>query len=375
MLSGYGNSATGSYSVVVGGDTNAASGEFAIVGSGRNNTASGTAATIGGGGANVASGYVATIGGGSHQNATGYKSTIAGGTENTADAINSTIGGGISNAAHGADGVVAGGNTNQVTGQYGTIGGGGVNTASGNATISGGYENTAGNAASISGGYQNTADGSYSSVLGGNLNSAAGSYSVVLGGYDNSAAGDWSLAAGYHSQATYAGDFVWSDADTSGTPIAPTGPNQFISRAEGGYTLYTNRALSTGVTLAPGSGTWASTSDRRSKTDIVAVDDDRILAKVVALPVTGWRYRSESGGVRHIGPMAQDFHDAFGVGPDDRHITAVDEDGVALAAIKALHAENARLRARLAAVTASQSSLDRHLARLDEEVRALAMAR
>jgi hypothetical protein len=41
--------------------------------------------------------------------------------------------------------------------------------------------------------------------------------------------------------------------------------------------------------------------------------------------------------------MAQDFYAAFGIGEDDRHITSIDEDGVALAAVKALHAENGRL--------------------------------
>jgi trimeric autotransporter adhesin len=32
--------------------------------------------------------------------------------------------------------------------------------------------------------------------------------------------------------------------------------------------------------------------------------------------------------------MAQDFHAAFQVGDDDKHITTVDADGVALAAIQ-----------------------------------------
>jgi hypothetical protein len=56
--------------------------------------------------------------------------------------------------------------------------------------------------------------------------------------------------------------------------------------------------------------------------------------------------------------MAQDFHAAFGVGPDDKHISMVDADGVALAAIQGLNqklteelqrrdAENAALKARL----------------------------
>ena len=37
--------------------------------------------------------------------------------------------------------------------------------------------------------------------------------------------------------------------------------------------------------------------------------------------------------------MAQDFHAAFGVGPDDKHIATVDADGVALAAIQGLNAK------------------------------------
>jgi hypothetical protein len=43
--------------------------------------------------------------------------------------------------------------------------------------------------------------------------------------------------------------------------------------------------------------------------------------------------------------MAQDFYAAFGVGEDNRHITSIDEDGVALSAIKALRRENVALRA------------------------------
>ena len=39
----------------------------------------------------------------------------------------------------------------------------------------------------------------------------------------------------------------------------------------------------------------------------------------------------------HMGPMSQDFHAAFGVGEDDRHITQVDEGGVALVGIQGLN--------------------------------------
>jgi hypothetical protein len=41
--------------------------------------------------------------------------------------------------------------------------------------------------------------------------------------------------------------------------------------------------------------------------------------------------------VRHIGPMAQDFHAAFNVGGSDRMISMVDGNGIALASIQALY--------------------------------------
>jgi hydrogenase-1 operon protein HyaE len=61
------------------------------------------------------------------------------------------------------------------------------------------------------------------------------------------------------------------------------------------------------------------------------------LEKVAALPIQSWRYNSETEGVRHLGPVAQDFHAAFGLGENDTSITTVDEGGVALAAIQGLN--------------------------------------
>jgi hypothetical protein len=95
-------------------------------------------------------------------------------------------------------------------------------------------------------------------------------------------------------------------------------------------------------------------SDRNAKTDITRVDDEAVLETVSRLPIYSWRYRTEQPGVQHMGPMAQDFMGAFGLGTTDKAIFTVDADGVALAAVKALHgrlerleAENARLRERV----------------------------
>jgi hypothetical protein len=96
------------------------------------------------------------------------------------------------------------------------------------------------------------------------------------------------------------------------------------------------------------------TSDRDAKERFTPVNAREVLDKVARLPITEWQYKSQSrtqSEVRHIGPMAQDFHEAFSVGPDGKHITTVDADGVALAAIQGLNekldetrAENAELK-------------------------------
>jgi hypothetical protein len=84
--------------------------------------------------------------------------------------------------------------------------------------------------------------------------------------------------------------------------------------------------------------TWQNGSDRDSKEAFAAINPRAVLEKVLALPITEWKYKVETDGTRHLGPVAQDFHAAFGLnGPDDKHIATVDEEGVALAAIQGLN--------------------------------------
>jgi len=95
-------------------------------------------------------------------------------------------------------------------------------------------------------------------------------------------------------------------------------------------------------------GTLTQNSDKTRKMAIVPVDSDAILLKVAALPVSSWTYKDDADtGIRHIGPMAQDFFALFGTGRDEKGISSIDTGGVALAAIQALSAENADLRSRL----------------------------
>lgn len=76
-----------------------------------------------------------------------------------------------------------------------------------------------------------------------------------------------------------------------------------------------------------------STSSRTLKTAFAAVEPLDVLGKLAALPVSAWRYKTESEGKRHIGPVAEDFQRLFGLG-DGKTIATVDADGVLMAAVQ-----------------------------------------
>ncbi|MDJ0609395.1 MAG: tail fiber domain-containing protein [Kiloniellales bacterium] len=87
-------------------------------------------------------------------------------------------------------------------------------------------------------------------------------------------------------------------------------------------------------------GNLTQLSDAGAKHDVTPLDEAEVLAQVASLPVSAWSYKDDDTGARHAGPMAQDFHAAFGLGEDDTHISPMDAAGVALAAIKALQEES-----------------------------------
>ena len=62
-----------------------------------------------------------------------------------------------------------------------------------------------------------------------------------------------------------------------------------------------------------------------------------ILTSLINLPISVWSYRGQDESTRHIGPISQDFYLAFGFGEDERFISTVDADGVALAAIQGMY--------------------------------------
>src|ERR1017187_817350 len=98
---------------------------------------------------------------------------------------------------------------------------------------------------------------------------------------------------------------------------------------------------------------WINASDRNLKQGFAGVDAQAVLARVVALSVQTWSYKAQPEQ-KHLGPVAQDFHSAFGLGADDVSIATVDESGVALAAIQGL---NQKLNAKDAEIRQLQQSV------------------
>lgn len=84
------------------------------------------------------------------------------------------------------------------------------------------------------------------------------------------------------------------------------------------------------------SGNLTEGSDRNNKQAIQPIDSMDVLETVAKLPLSTWEYKGQDG-VKHLGPMAQDFHAAFGLGNTPKGISSIDTEGVALAAIKGLN--------------------------------------
>lgn len=238
--------------------------------------------------------------------------------------------------------------------------------------------------------------GNYSVAIGENVR-ASGDHGVAFGlrttaaqitsfavGEDNTASGASSVALGYHAHTNArAGSFVFSDRSSVDTLRA--GVNHSANwRVSGGFRVFTSSNLSTGVTIQSGAttsnwgqsgaviststgaylstgGTWTNSSDVNRKHRFATVAGEDVLARLRAMPISTWSYRTEDDDIRHLGPTAQNFRTAFGLGANETTIATVDADGVALAAaqalerrtaaqaeeIRALREENAALRARL----------------------------
>lgn len=118
-------------------------------------------------------------------------------------------------------------------------------------------------------------------------------------------------------------------------------------------------------------GTLTQGSSREIKEGFTAIDPQTVLAKVTALPLSVWSYKTDGAGIRHVGPMAEDFAAAFGLGQDDKHIAPSDQASVALLAVQGLHQLVQKKDQQLVELKAENEKLAERLANLEKMVQAL----
>ncbi len=410
------NVAGGDFSVVVGGQSNDATGKYASVLGGASNFGGADLATVGGGGGNQAAGASSAILGGKGNTASGSLSFVGGGGYNFASGFMSTIVGG---------GDEFGLFRNIAIGGHAFVGGGSVNYAlGGSSSVLGGFNNVAGGAASVAMG-RSARTQPVTCPENGGLPSAAPCPMAHDGTFvfsDGSAARFRSFANhSFNVLASGGVRFVTAATQVAGeatsdkyVDILPDGRLSFVAgattkitlddatparamgtqpgtvyqRSDGGFAWYlngtespaqndpglggavlatlTDAATSTTVTGTFRALAFTATSDREQKMAFATVDPLSVLAKVAELPVMTWSYKSEaSRGIRHIGPVSQDFVRLFGVGYNDKSIATVDADGVALAAIQGLKQELDKKSARIEELERRLANVERALLRRD----------
>jgi hypothetical protein len=110
-------------------------------------------------------------------------------------------------------------------------------------------------------------------------------------------------------------------------------------------------------------GVLTTVSDRAKKENFTQIDPKEILAKINQLPMTKWNYIGEDPSIKHIAPMAQDFHALFGLNGESsgktafnidpsKMISSIDPAGIALVGIQALDQKIEELK------TSSISNID-----------------
>jgi hypothetical protein len=237
------------------------------------------------------------------------------------------------------------GGHNTIASAFGSFSFGDGITVSGTDAAGFGNASLVSGTAGFSAGASNNCTG-FGCVTIGFTNTASGQGSVAIG-YRVTADADYAVALGHRASANgHSGVFMFGDESTTDS-IQSGANNEFAARAAGGFRFRTNATLTTGCNLPAGSGVFSCASSRTLKDHFAAVQGEDVLTRMRSVPVNFWSYVAEGSQVRHMGPFAEDFRAAFGLGVDDRSIGLLDIDGVNFAAAKALEERTAQQEQRI----------------------------
>jgi len=268
-----------------------------------------------------------------------------------------------------------------------SVGMGASTKAVGISSVALGWFTTASGASSTALGQETVASGDYSTAMGlsssasGNYSTAVGLSATASGDYSTAigsalgASGNNSTALGYNVFAEKTGGFIIGD-HSPGNPTRVNRDNEFVAVFAGGYTLYTTRDVNQGVYINGGTSGWTNISDRNKKENFRAIDGEALLSKIRSLPITEWNYKGGDSSVRYVGPVAQDFYEAFRLGgTDSLGINSICIDGVNMAAVQALERRTAELKEKTAELEIVKAELADLKARLHRVEAALTTSR
>ncbi len=307
----------------------------------------------------MASNNYSTVGGGSGNMASAYISTVAGGQFSTATGYGSMVPGGYSNAAAGDYGFAAGYRAKINASHDGAFLWADQSNFDFNSAAANEF------AARCTGGarFVTAIDGqgiptnqltlTSAGNLGVGIKNPLGALHVHAATDENFVSRDASIALG-KPPGTFTGVSFQgvNDANTAnkmlafiGDPIVIAGGNVYIGHLAPASLPTQPLQVDNGAYCSAG-GVWANASDRNLKENFSPLDENEILNRLDTVPIQKWNYKNERQAV-HIGPVAQDFYAAYQLGDSDKSISTIDVDGIALAAIKALHKTIKELRTEI----------------------------
>ncbi len=126
--------------------------------------------------------------------------------------------------------------------------------------------------------------------------------------------------------------------------------------------------MNVGVSLIANDNSWNIISDSTKKERFLSADGETMLQKIRGMRLGSWNYKSQhdKAGLRHYGPMAQEFYaafgkDAYGTIGCDTTINQANMEGVLMIMVKALENRTAVQAAEIDALKAKNEMLSAQL--------------
>jgi hypothetical protein len=368
IISGYGNTVSGSESVIAGGSNNQITSfngfigggedhwvvqKYGAIAGGQNNYVQSAHGFVGGGYRNIIylSSYGSVIAGGGYYASpsdyadgnyiSGKLSFIGGGSGNRVESDYSAVLSGNSNTVSGQISSITSGQENQITSSNSNISSGSQNTISTNYSFIGtGLRNTISNIgwSAICSGYYCTVTGESSFIGAGDFNAIVGDYSTIPGGkYLKIGDRSFGFRGGVNDEPETETDlssldgtfhivdtkFYFNYNNDSDADFRVDGSNNYLIFADAGDDMVgigrlptTNALEVNGNASKSSAGTWLSNSDRRIKTEITDINDSYDLMlklRPVKFKYTNW-YLSQHPKISdrfYYNFIAQEYAEVF----------------------------------------------------------------